>query len=205
MDALVLWREAALTKERQVSSRPVSPASDDERMRTRTRSMDTEADDAVLALSGDEQTLSSGDERQRPKRASTTDVSGVVQPFSQKKPSSGSWVRWWSRKRDVENRPELRPAASEPPPSDGIRSETASETSSVRAARLLTRPDASESAPAFVSTPESVTPSPPATPGKEILPEEEMTKPRKKFAKTLRLTSEQLVSGRHIYLSWIVC
>lgn len=107
MDALVLWREAALAKGPQMSSRPVSPVSDDDR-RHRTRSIETE--DA----------LSSGDERPLVQRAATADV----QP--QKKPSSSSWVRWWSRShRDADTasaRPELRPIVSEPPLSDAVRS-----------------------------------------------------------------------------------
>ncbi len=106
MDALFMWREAALAKDPQVSSRPISPVSDDDR-RQRVQSMDSE--DAY----------SSGDERPiHPKRAATADQ---VQP--QKKPSSSSWVRWWSRSRlnDDSALPEMRPLRSEPTMSDAVR------------------------------------------------------------------------------------
>lgn len=91
MDALELWRQAALKGGPQVSSRPVSPMEDEDR-RLRTTSMDTEDN-----LSNMEQQANG-------------------QADQTAKPTSSSWVRWWSRSRRADTiRPELRPASSEPP------------------------------------------------------------------------------------------
>ncbi|KAF7792895.1 hypothetical protein EIP86_003996 [Pleurotus ostreatoroseus] len=177
MDALFMWREAALTKDLQMSSRPVSPMSDDDRRR-RTRSMDTE--DA----------LSSGDEQlPHPKRSVTTDPA-----TPQKKPSSSSWVRWWSRSRRNEDAlPEMRALHSEPPLSDaGSRSGESDGTPPGRPpVRPVVHADASESAPALLNSPGATTPD--GTPTRPLSPVEQKV-PRKRYAKTLRLTSEQLKS-----------
>ncbi len=102
MAALTLWREAALTKDPQLSSRPVSPDPDADR-RLRRRSIEHE------------DTLSSGDERPSVHRAVTVDQSQTPN-----KPSSSSWVRWWSRSRQEAEagRPELRPLSSAPGKAD---------------------------------------------------------------------------------------
>jgi phosphatidate phosphatase LPIN len=88
MEALVLWREAALTKDPQVSSRPVSPTLIDDR--------------ELGSISGEE-------------LISANDKSNTAAPISPVKPSSLSWVRWWSRSRRSDAvRPELRAAVSAP-------------------------------------------------------------------------------------------
>ncbi|GJE84370.1 LNS2-domain-containing protein [Phanerochaete sordida] len=164
MDALLLWRRAALEKgPPQASSRAVSPApfSDEE-----------------SALSGDES---------RPSRPSLTrpimgDEGKPVAP----KPSSSSWIRWWSR-RTVDSapsppalpRPELRQGSSAPLELERKRVQTLQSDS-----QASSRPVS----PTLVASPEPV-------PDKELLgkPQDD-EQPRKRFAKTLRLTSEQLKS-----------
>ena len=96
MDALELWRQAALTKGPQASSRPVSPFPDDD-ARSQGTAVDTE------------DTLVSEDEHR------VTNIQDSV-PSPTTKPTSSSWVRWWSRSRRADaSRPELRAVNSEPP------------------------------------------------------------------------------------------
>ena len=98
MNALVVWREGALrTKSGSglLSSRPVSPEAA-ERLR-RPSSGDFDAAEF--------------------KPPSDQKAEELPPPLPvAKKPSSSSWVRWWSRsRRDTDaSRPELRPANSEP-------------------------------------------------------------------------------------------
>lgn len=95
MEALVLWREAALEKGApEASSRAVSPA--------------PYSDTEDVMLSGSE----SRPQRPALQRASTTEDGHPIAP----KPSSSSWIRWWSRRTadSTGARPDLRPMSSAP-------------------------------------------------------------------------------------------
>ena len=99
MDALNTWRESALQdKQPLLSSRPVSPQ----------------------PLSEDESVKSDGDEPsdRRIKRVSTAPASDAMKSgkdlAATRTPSSSSWVRWWSRSRRAETRPDLGHTNSEP-------------------------------------------------------------------------------------------
>ncbi|KAI0700568.1 Lipin/Ned1/Smp2-domain-containing protein [Cytidiella melzeri] len=163
MDALVLWREAALTKDPQVSSRPVSPAMDDERQ---------------LGIADHEEALF-----EHEKSYNNAPVTPV-------KPSSSSWVRWWSTSRRSDTvRPHLRTTSSVP--SDGL-----DESHKVPLpATSATRPPAqviesTESAPNVLTTPELTHGNSQAM----LSIATDVSEKKKRYAKTLRLTSEQLKS-----------
>ncbi|KIJ69762.1 hypothetical protein HYDPIDRAFT_164049 [Hydnomerulius pinastri MD-312] len=158
MNALQLWRAAAPRDHlNELPSPPSSPS--------------------PPPLRTDEGLLSSSDERERPKRAESEPPEAPS-----RKPTSSSWVRWWSRSRDIpeSERPPLREAATLP------------------LDQKLTKP-------ALVPThtfPVSAS-APPATPTASKSPKIEplsdalrakVEKAQKKFAKTLRLSSEQLKS-----------
>ncbi|KAI0092200.1 Lipin/Ned1/Smp2-domain-containing protein [Irpex rosettiformis] len=168
MEALALWREAALTQAPQVSSRPVSPEPSDRRDRSRTSGDE--------ALSGDE----------KPNEPTTTP------PV---KPSSSSWVRWWSRSRRSDTiRPSLRPAISAPSDPDGSDLGGVKKTESIAGA--VVRPTAqpigsTDSAPTVLST---TTFSPASVSTMVAAVDDESEHKAKRYAKTLRLTSEQLKS-----------
>ncbi|OCH86228.1 LNS2-domain-containing protein [Obba rivulosa] len=154
MDALIVWRESALrNKALHLSSRSTSPASH------------------------------LGDIEEEPRNAqdATNDISeasvqaAVDAATIQGKPTSTSWVRWWSR-----SRPDLKSAASTPP-TMGMTKDMHLEPGLVPVRRSI-----------------SVTPVVPVTPSIQSTtstPAEEMSPaPRKRYAKTLRLTSDQLKS-----------
>ncbi|THH29663.1 hypothetical protein EUX98_g4516 [Antrodiella citrinella] len=154
MGALAVWREGAMSDAQSglLSSRPVSPAAND-RLR---RGSSAGLDDTPTAKSE----LSQRDQ------ASLTTA---------KKPSSTSWVRWWSRsRRETESgRPELRPINSEPVPH-------AAPTTPEAEVPPMNRAAQSERRSRSVDTVQLG----------ESKPEQRIAK--KRFAKTLRLTSEQL-------------
>lgn len=173
MEALLLWRQAALKKgPPQASSRAVSPApfSDEEG-----------------AVSGDEA---------RPRRPSLVRSSNGTEgmpPAS--KPSSSSWIRWWSRRTvdsaTTTSRPGSQQGKGDSAPSD-------LEKKSVEKFQRETDPLSSSRpvSPTLVASPEP-------DPSKLDLAEKPVPssqqqdgeeQPRKRFAKTLRLTSEQLKS-----------
>ncbi|KAI0340913.1 LNS2-domain-containing protein [Trametopsis cervina] len=157
MEALQLWREAALTKDPQVSSRPVSPSLEDDR-----ELGNTSGDEA---LSGDEQ-------------------SGAQAEASPVKPSSSSWGRWWSRsKRSDTIRPELKQTSSAPSdPAEAV----------VSSSRPLSKKSVTaESAPGILRSPD-MTPTNSFASVRVV--EEAADNSEKRYAKTLRLTSEQLKS-----------
>ncbi|KAH8096741.1 LNS2-domain-containing protein [Cristinia sonorae] len=123
-------------------------------------------------------------------RADSMDSSGAPTPderdpkgnsgeLTAKKPSSTSWVRWWGKgRRNVDPaRPELRPVSSEP----GNPKATTAEDALPPVPRVPLA-DAHERRSRSVDTVQL----------HDSKPEER--KPKKRFAKTLRLTSEQLKS-----------
>ncbi|KAI0941358.1 hypothetical protein AcW1_004905 [Taiwanofungus camphoratus] len=181
MGALVIWRESALRdKFLESQSRSPSPTSDDDRSR----------------LKNIEEEAYSSDERRNPKRIST-DLSdaafsngadtSIDQTTPTPRPSSSSWTRWWSRSRRAETapRPDLRSMNTAP-------------------STVIPRTDsAMEHGPSPVKRSSSVASAPavptlsklPETPVSDLLPSEDQKKVyRKRFAKTLRLTSDQLKS-----------
>ena len=107
------------------------------------------------------------------------------------KPTSTSWVQWWRRSQSkpsappkqgdiAVDRPALRETASAPVDDPMIHEQQ----------KLAKDIQVTDTAPALPSSPANVTPSPPSSPADE--------QPPKRFAKTLRLGSDQLVRG----LAW---
>jgi phosphatidate phosphatase LPIN len=91
-----------------------------------------------------------------------------------KPPTSSSWTAWWRRSRQVAAKPELKPAATMPV--------AGQKTMKIKLGDI---PPA-ESAPALPSSPIQL-----PVPGPKSSADQE--KPKHKFIKTLRLTSDQLV------------
>ncbi|PCH40827.1 LNS2-domain-containing protein [Wolfiporia cocos MD-104 SS10] len=173
MEALVLWREAALQGRLARSpSRSPSPGTD-----------------YIARLKGiEEEERHSDDERRHPDRAAT-DMSDSTVKASEgpARPSSSSWVRWWSRSRRAETaqRPDLRPMNTAPSSVQRSRTEMLE-----KGPLPVKRSSSVASAPVVPRSPE------PESPASDVSSDEEKrpTRVRKRYAKTLRLTSEQLKS-----------
>ena len=182
MGALVLWRTTALQSHpTDLPSRGPSPAPQSE-----------------------DEPLSSSDERDEIKRSNSDPVDLL------RKPTSSSWSRWWSRSRsnrevdasDKANRPELRETASDIVRLDFLRIRNKSDgaifVQPVTQTKILRTKQTSSLRVPFPSAS-----APPSTPVVQPKPETlKGTAPEglesgrghgKKFAKTLRLTSDQLV------------
>ncbi|GLB34082.1 putative LNS2 [Lyophyllum shimeji] len=188
MRSLVVWRSATLRqKAQEAPSRPPSPLSDEEPEGVRPRSPPL------------------SDEQQPEERHHHRSKSEPPEK-PQGKPTSSSWVQWWSRsgrkKKDAEKeeidaaapsakneRPGLRGTASAPP--DGVPSPPTVAFDPKKIARDI---PPSESAPAYPSTPVQAPVEAPV----KATPAAAHTHPApavsRKFAKTLRLTSDQLKS-----------
>ena len=172
MNALSKWRQSTLKHRNQGTiSRSPSPA--------------------ASAKSDDEEPLSSGDEGAR----------GIPQ-VQNARTTSLSWIRWWNRsqrtrasseQRATEARPTISERSSEPldakkkvelhhltSPHSFI--QTITQTSTTDDSTTLSRTASTASAPPVISTGGP-------TPEAAVLQEK---KPSKKYAKTLRLTSDQL-------------
>ena len=185
MGALVTWRQTALYDQRSLlSSRPTSP----------------------IPLSEDESVKSEGDEPTGDRRIKHTTTNLHISADGIGKepirtPTSSSWVRWWSRKSRVEAvRPDLEHTNSEPPavpsvrdPSPDLDGPESQQIHGVQQAQTNLTPipeggiqrtntSASAPVPLVPMEPESR----PRT--RSVSPED-----HKRFAKTLRLTSDQLV------------
>ncbi|KAJ7766877.1 LNS2-domain-containing protein [Mycena metata] len=167
MAALVLWRDALVKQTTQgIPLRPTSPASDEEDAKSVP---DTPTED------------------EDPQRRYSRSKSEPPEPASNGKPTSSSWVQWWSRsKRETpaakEDRPPLpwtisAPNATEPDHKLPVRT------------RASTEIPPADSAPAPSTPLQRPTQPPPPLP--LPLPE---SSGKRKFAKTLRLTSDQLKS-----------
>ncbi|KAJ6538468.1 LNS2-domain-containing protein [Mycena vulgaris] len=164
MDAVVLWRDALLRQTTDgIPLRPTSPASDEEDAKS------------VPDTPEDEE-----EQRQRHNRSKSEPPE---QP-PKGKPTSSSWVQWWSRSKrhtegppKKEDRPHLPWTASAP---------NASETKLSVPSRASTNFPPADSAPA-PSTPVQQPAQAPVQPSPERTG-------KRKFAKTLRLTSDQLKS-----------
>lgn len=115
-EALSLWRQAALQESASRSPpRPISPVSDEEE------------DEEVSPPDFPEQTppLMTSPERKHHDRAKSEPPETGLSPSTSRKPTSSSWVRWWSLSRTVTNdptptgpqsgRPGIREPSSAPP------------------------------------------------------------------------------------------
>ncbi|KAG1830376.1 Lipin/Ned1/Smp2-domain-containing protein [Suillus variegatus] len=168
MDALRLWVENAPKEPSRAMSEPPPAITEarDQRVEQREEEMVSSADER--------EPLSSGDEREM-KRADSEP------PEAHRKPTSSSWVRWWIRSRDITeaDRPPLRVSNTSP-----------MESPLPKHAPIVAR---------HMTFPQSVS-APPATPAPGIMEplskalEAKITRTRKRYAKTLRLTSDQLKS-----------
>ncbi|KAH7922979.1 LNS2-domain-containing protein [Leucogyrophana mollusca] len=134
--------------------------------------------------SPEEQPLSSADEPEEPKRADSEP------PETSRKPTSSSWVRWWSRSKDPgegelgSSRPALR--VSNTVPLDTIS----------KPLPVPVPPQPRAHAPS-ASVPSPSTPAEGKSPAIEPLGDAlraKIARTQKKFAKTLRLSSDQLKS-----------
>ena len=186
MDALHTWRESALEDKRPLlSSRPASPQ----------------------PLSEDESVKSDGDEpsNRRIKRISTDTPSATAKvgkdAAAARNPTSSSWVRWWSRSRRAETtRPDLGHTNSEPSaPAVCLLSCTSLEYSPLQQVQptvgpldgaSLHRTPTSASAPPIPV----LAPNDPSSVALDTAQPDE----HKRFAKTLRLTSDQLVRFKNV-------
>ncbi|KAH7907501.1 LNS2-domain-containing protein [Hygrophoropsis aurantiaca] len=158
MDALQLWCAAAPRDHLESLPAPIAP--EDEPVPTMTLAEEAEAF----------------------KRAESEP------PESSRKPTSTSWVRWWSRSRGIEEsesstRPALRPSATVPLDKHAPKPSSAHPPSHFPAASA--------------SVPSPSTPAEGKSPAIEPLGEvlrAKIARTQKKFAKTLRLSSDQLKS-----------
>ncbi|CCM00174.1 uncharacterized protein FIBRA_02202 [Fibroporia radiculosa] len=168
MDALVLWRDAALHGQlAQSQSRSPSPGAQ---------------------LKDIQEEASYSDEERRQLKRSSANLSGTTMfaptngDIAAPRPSSSSWVRWWSRSRRTENaqRPDLRAMNTAPSTMQRSRTEVL-DTIPAPTKRSVS------AAPTMPLSPELRSPTPDAS-------SDEEKRGRKRFAKTLRLTSDQLKS-----------
>jgi phosphatidate phosphatase LPIN len=165
MDALRLWVENAPKEPSRAVSEPPLAISEER---------DPGVDQREVSSADEREPVSSGDEREM-KRADSEP------PESHRKPTSSSWVRWWNRSRDVTeaDRPPLRVSNTSP-----------SESTLPKHVPLV---------PHHTAFPQSVS-APPATPAPDIMEplskalEAKIARTQKRYAKTLRLTSDQLKS-----------
>ncbi|KAF9450644.1 LNS2-domain-containing protein [Macrolepiota fuliginosa MF-IS2] len=188
LDALGLWRIDTLKAQGKREQTPEEEESTNEIRHARSKS-----------------------EPPTPEQKAMTEAEGVENETTPgKKPASSSWVQWWSRSRrretEISRSPAtvtLRPAVSEPPPIGTVTTEVPTHPLSLddQGLKLLSaqKPGnrASGTAPALPSTPSQISLTDETTrPIAEVRPtvaeRREPQLPRKKFAKTLRLTSDQL-------------
>ncbi|KAJ7129323.1 Lipin/Ned1/Smp2-domain-containing protein [Mycena epipterygia] len=174
MDALVLWRDALLKQTTDgIPLRPTSPTSDEEDAKS------------VPGTPGDDD-----EERHRHDRSK----SAPPEQDPKGKPTSSSWVQWWSRSKRgksdgpplKDGRPPLPWTTSAPHTSDNKFA-----PSTKRSSKSSTDIPPADSAPA-PSTPVQQPAKAPPQPSPESSAGEGSGK--RKFAKTLRLTSDQLKS-----------
>ncbi|TBU47240.1 LNS2-domain-containing protein [Dichomitus squalens] len=164
MDALITWRQAALRDQQSLFSS--RPAS-------------------PSPLSEDESVKSEGDEpaeERRPQRAKTDTALAVDGSGKEPAPTSSSWVRWWSRSRRGETaRPEIGHTNSEP----SAVPQQAQSNAILRPEAVVQRTSTSASAPVPAVQDDAESRSRTRSISPEL---------HKRFAKTLRLTSDQLKS-----------
>ncbi|KAJ3836453.1 nuclear elongation and deformation protein 1 [Lentinula raphanica] len=183
MDALILWRDSYIRRKgKRISMRPLSPTSvlSDEEQEEIIRSTSPVSDTETRKL-----------ERSKSEPPESIKELTTVKPPP---PTSSSWVQWWRRSRKSTNvssttiaenvsekltRPELKEASTAP--NGVIPNKFIAEVPTPL--DELTR----GSAPALPSTPVQ-------KPSSEPTPAVSATSSPKKYAKTLRLTSDQLKS-----------
>ncbi|KAG1805686.1 Lipin/Ned1/Smp2-domain-containing protein [Suillus subaureus] len=165
MDALRLWVENAPKEPSRAMSEPPLAI---------TEERDPDVDQMEVRSADEREPVSSGDEQEM-KRADSEP------PDLHRKPTSSSWVRWWNRSRDITeaDRPPLRVSNTSPMES--------------------TLPKHAPHTPHHTTFPQSAS-APPATPAPDIMGplskvlEAKIARTQKRYAKTLRLTSDQLKS-----------
>ncbi|KAG0698677.1 Lipin/Ned1/Smp2-domain-containing protein [Suillus ampliporus] len=168
MDALRLWVENAPKVPSRAMSGPPSLMEEEPQSR-----MD-ESEEEQVSSADEQEPVSSGDEREL-KRADSEP------PESHRKPTSSSWARWWSRSRDITEaeRPILRGSNTLP-------------LESIPVSLVAHRTVFPQSASAPPATPEGGK-APSIEPlGKAL--EAKIARTQKRYAKTLRLSSDQLKS-----------
>ncbi|KAG2145770.1 Lipin/Ned1/Smp2-domain-containing protein [Suillus clintonianus] len=169
MDALRLWVENAPREpSRAMSEPPLSIAEE------REPHIDHREDDRVSSVD-EREPVSSGEMR----RADSEP------PESYRKPTSSSWVRWWSRSRDITeaDRPPLRVSNTSP-------MESSLPKHVPLAAHRMEFPQSASAPPA---TPEGGKAQDITKPLSKAL-EAKIARTQKRYAKTLRLSSDQLKS-----------
>ncbi|KAL0950260.1 hypothetical protein HGRIS_010241 [Hohenbuehelia grisea] len=214
MDALVLWRDLALQEQAsRHPPRPLSPVSDDEGDDL-GRFDGSPVSSTSTAVTSPERGRHHDRARSEPPEEALATV-----PSPGRKPTSSSWVRWWSLSRsktvaaatEVKNqtagapivpgeRPVMRGTTSEPV-------DLTTEKDVMTPKKMRSDIPPAESAPALPSTPVQEIPmpdplnaTPTASPEKlqdssdQDVEDGASTPKRRKFAKTLRLTSDQLKS-----------
>ncbi|KAF5392965.1 hypothetical protein D9757_001254 [Collybiopsis confluens] len=174
MGALSVWRDSYIQRKgRSVFNRPISPSS--------ALSEDSELEDDILSDSEGKKT-SPGMERAKSEPPEIKEHGVKSLP-----PTSSSWVQWWRRSQKTPSstnagssldtgRPELKEAYSAPSVGLKKRMETSTPDEMIKQG----------SAPALPSTPVKKSISEPQPLSRTSTP--------KKYAKTLRLTSDQLKS-----------
>ncbi|KAG5639717.1 hypothetical protein H0H81_005900 [Sphagnurus paluster] len=182
MNALLIWRDAALQfKAQQPPSHPTSPLSDEESNNVQSPSPPPSSDEQP-----DEQPDVQEDRLHHRSKSEPPEK-------PQGKPSSSSWSQWWSRSsrksNDVEKQDPAAPVLqTERPALRGTTSAPLGNGAPLPVAnkRASKEIPPSESAPAYPSTPVqapvNATTTAPAPASSE----------RRRYAKTLRLTSDQL-------------
>ncbi|KAG6861570.1 hypothetical protein C0995_014866 [Termitomyces sp. Mi166 len=180
MNALVVWRNTTLQQRAlQPPSRPTSPVSDE--------------DNDIRLISPP---LTS-DEQQPEDRHHHRSKSEPPEE-AQRKPTSSSWVRWWSRSSKKSIAPNQEEPEKVPPVKNerpGIResfsapTENKASVSSEDIKRSSREIPPAESAPAYPSTPVQAPVETPVS-----VPTTAPPPASRKFAKTLRLSSDQLKS-----------
>lgn len=175
MDALQLW--ASMAREERLTVLPSPPS--------------TPSTPSTPPLQTEPELRSASDEHEGPKRADS-EPPGVSTPKS----SSSSWVRWWSRSRDIpaSERPVLREASTMP--LDQVDSYTYHLVGacSCRLQKLGKPPHVPSYLPAPSASAPATTPVAFPSPTIHPVPDTMTVRKEKKFAKTLRLSSDQLVS-----------
>lgn len=187
MDALRLWVENAPREPSRAISEPPSFMRDQPESQ-----MDEREEEPVISADEQERGLT-GDERSG-KRADSEP------PESHRKPTSSSWVRWWSRSRDITEaeRPPLR--VSNTVPLESVSSVSMKSTAIYAHSQKLPKPISPVARPTMFPPSTSAplaTPDGGKAPGIEPLSkalEEKIANVQRRYAKTLRLSSDQLVS-----------
>lgn len=177
MDALRLW--ASMGREDRLAALPSPPSSP-----------------SSPPLRTEQELFPSSDEHEEPKRADS-EPPGV----STRQSTSSSWVRWWSRSRDipVSERPVLREATTLPLDQVDSCAYCGAGTCSCRLQNLSKPVHVRSHLPPPSASAPATTPVATRSPTMQPVPDTVTVRKEKRFAKTLRLSSDQLVSLNDIW------